>query len=159
MPKRLKEWTPKQDRETLRCKACKIDKPLTEFETHGVTKSGYIAYRARCKQCNRIHRKNWKRDMNVEDKQLFVSRVKQKCCICGYSRCKAALDFHHINDATKLFEICDGVFSRSITIEMLQMEIDKCIVLCCRCHREYHAGLIDKWVLGKPQAGEIPPGT
>lgn len=26
--------------------------------------------------------------------------------------------------------------------ELLKKEVDKCILLCCRCHREVHAGVI-----------------
>jgi hypothetical protein len=61
-----------------------------------------------------------------------------KCRICGYNKCSEALDFHHLDPSTKLFEI-SGSHSRKWSV--LQTELDKCVLICCRCHREIHAGI------------------
>jgi hypothetical protein len=59
-----------------------------------------------------------------------------KCRICGYDRCPAALDFHHTDPLGKDFNI-----SASTSPERILREIQKCELLCSRCHREVHAGL------------------
>lgn len=53
---------------------------------------------------------------------------------CGYSKCIEALEFHHLDPTEKEFEISDR---RSW--EALTAELDKCILLCANCHREYHS--------------------
>jgi len=60
--------------------------------------------------------------------------VLKKCFYCGYDKCVAALDFHHI-DTNKEFKISNV---RCYSKKKLKAEIDKCIVLCSNCHREVH---------------------
>lgn len=68
-------------------------------------------------------------------KQRLVEYKGGKCEICGYSRCMAALDFHHIDPNEK-----DLSFSRGMTfsLDKFKKEADKCILLCANCHREIH---------------------
>ena len=54
------------------------------------------------------------------------------CAICGYDKCMAALEFHHVNPKDKKFQIC----SRNMRKKDIVDELNKCILLCCRCHRE-----------------------
>ena len=63
-----------------------------------------------------------------------VSYKGGKCEACGYSKCIAAFDFHHIDPSTKDFTIS----SRNLKWETLVKEIDKCQLLCANCHREAH---------------------
>ncbi len=54
------------------------------------------------------------------------------CQICGYNKCLAALDFHHVGDKDNdVSELYSGAYTIA--------EINKCIVLCANCHREIHA--------------------
>lgn len=70
-------------------------------------------------------------------KQLLVDCLGGKCAKCGYDSCLAALDFHHINPLNKDFSL-----SRSIQdLDKCIKEVKKCVLLCCRCHRELHDGL------------------
>lgn len=57
-----------------------------------------------------------------------------KCLLCGYSKCPAALTFHHLDDAEKSFNITSKVLSW----ERIKVEIDKCILVCANCHAEIH---------------------
>lgn len=57
--------------------------------------------------------------------------------MCGYSKCKEALDFHHVNPNEKDFNI-SGSHSRSW--EKIELELKKCVLLCANCHREIHSG-------------------
>ena len=58
---------------------------------------------------------------------------------CGYNTTGSAIDFHHINPATKIFCVGAKIHYSKIRV---RAEIAKCCVLCCRCHREFHAGII-----------------
>lgn len=72
-----------------------------------------------------------------------VSIIKQeaggKCCICEYSKCIAALEFHHINPNIKESKIIGSTLSLAKQRE----EAKKCILVCANCHREIHAGLVE----------------
>lgn len=60
-----------------------------------------------------------------------------KCEICGYNHNISALDFHHINPSTKLFQLDIHHFANT-RIDILNKELDKCQLLCANCHREIH---------------------
>ncbi|MBP9703047.1 HNH endonuclease [Candidatus Woesebacteria bacterium] len=81
-------------------------------------------------------------------KKMLVESKGGKCQICGYSRCLVALDFHHIDESTKLF----GLSQRGLihSWEKMAAEARKCVLVCANCHREIHAGLIDISKLGNP---------
>ena len=61
-------------------------------------------------------------------------KLSKGCKFCGYNKCAEALDFHHPND-DKEFNIGSYV---SYSLEKLKKEMEKCEILCCRCHRELH---------------------
>ena len=61
-----------------------------------------------------------------------------KCINCGYNRCQAALDFHHVDPSLKEFGVSMDGITRSW--ERVQKELDKCVLVCSNCHREIHAG-------------------
>lgn len=78
-----------------------------------------------------VHRKR------IALKERAVAYKGGGCTICGYSKCLAAMDFHHPCDFTKEFNIS----SRKAWTDKLQRELDVTILLCSRCHREVHDGL------------------
>lgn len=57
-----------------------------------------------------------------------------KCQQCGYAKCQAALQFHHIDPTTKKFCIGWGAERRSW--QLLREEVAKCRLLCSNCHIE-----------------------
>lgn len=60
-----------------------------------------------------------------------------RCLICGYDGpCASAFDFHHESAQGKDFSIS----SRIASLESIKAELDKTLLLCCRCHREVHDG-------------------
>ena len=63
-----------------------------------------------------------------------------KCKICEYSKYNGALQFHHIKPETKEFDLSKRNLSKSQ--KRLEVEVDKCILVCANCHAEIHAGLI-----------------
>ena len=88
-------------------------------------------YRAR----RNVNRKTW----TAAEKQKMVEYLGGKCVCCGYSKCLAALDFHHKNPEEKNGYGTGALFSHR-TFERNIEELDKCVLLCVRCHREIHAG-------------------
>lgn len=73
----------------------------------------------------------------LKDRLLYV--MGNKCQLCGYDKCESALEFHHINPDEKSFSITQNA---NIGTERALNEAKKCALLCCLCHRELHAGLI-----------------
>lgn len=71
-------------------------------------------------------------------RQMAIDYLGGKCLMCGYDKCSAALDFHHIDESTKSFGLSQDGMTRSW--KRTKKELDKCVLLCANCHREYHAG-------------------
>lgn len=69
-------------------------------------------------------------------KEELIAYKGGKCEICGYNKCIAALDFHHINPEEKDFAISDSNIYKNI--KALKQEVDKCMLVCANCHRELH---------------------
>ena len=64
-----------------------------------------------------------------------------ECSLCGYNKCNAALEFHHINPEEKSFQISSGNCHK---IEDDIAESKKCLLVCSNCHREIHENLHEK---------------
>lgn len=73
-------------------------------------------------------------------KELAIKRKGGKCIFCGYCKCNAALDFHHVDESEKEFNLSLRGLTRSW--KKIKQEINKCILVCANCHREIHAGII-----------------
>jgi len=106
------------------CPRCKLNKPKNDF--YKSTKSSSY-----CKKC--IIETNAERQRRT--KQLAVDYKGGKCSKCGYNKCIAALEFHHIDPKTK---DKDYFNSREGLTNELKTELDKCVLLCANCHREIH---------------------
>jgi len=59
-------------------------------------------------------------------------KIQKGCFICGYKEHYAALDFHHRNPKTKSFNISEN---KTVALNKLLEEIEKCDVVCVNCHR------------------------
>jgi len=70
-------------------------------------------------------------------KLLAIESKGGKCQICGYNKCPAALDLHHIR-GQKSFSISHKGYTRSW--QKVREEIDKCVLVCANCHREVEVG-------------------
>lgn len=78
-----------------------------------------------------------------EKLKVLAVEYKGGCCsVCGYNKCVAAMDFHHIDPNEKDFGISAKGLTRSW--EKLKEELDKCILVCSNCHREIHFELDSK---------------
>ena len=80
---------------------------------------------------------------NRERRRVISAKLKEQygghCAACGYDKCPAALEFDHLDPSKKEYTIS----SRRNDMPSAIKEAEKCILLCCRCHRERHSGLLD----------------
>jgi transposase len=74
-------------------------------------------------------------------KHILVEDAGGSCRLCGYSRCVAALGFHHLMPIDKRFALSHRGVTRSL--ERAREEARKCVLLCANCHAEVEAGLVD----------------
>jgi len=72
-------------------------------------------------------------------KEVLVEEAGGCCALCGYSRSVAALQFHHVDPASKAFAIARRGATRSL--EAARLEAAKCVLLCGNCHAEVEAGI------------------
>ena len=63
-------------------------------------------------------------------------KMASGCTRCGFNEAACALDFHHVKE--KSFAVTGGK-GMLASIETLNSELAKCIVLCANCHRIHHA--------------------
>lgn len=81
------------------------------------------------------------KDWRVRTKARILEAMGDKCNICGYSRCNAALELHHINPSAKEFSF-GGIRAKPKSWDKIVAELRKCVLLCANCHREVEAGLV-----------------
>jgi hypothetical protein len=75
-------------------------------------------------------------------KKQCVDYKGGKCVDCGYDKCIACFDFHHLDSNEKDFNIGNKNGARTFT-EEIRKELDKCVLLCSNCHRERHAKYVE----------------
>ena len=115
--------------EIKKCSKCQRELPLNMYHKNGFDSKGNQKYRGYCKDCaNSIERERYQK------KKTYVDNQKQVCVKCGETR-TYVLDFHHKDKNKKEFTI--GKFKKG-ALDLIQSEIDKCVVLCANCHREFH---------------------
>ena len=94
--------------------------------------------RYRCRKC-RVDAVDKRRRLL---KQKAVEYKGGNCINCGYNKCLAALEFHHVDPTQKDFALSNDGHTRSW--EQIKNELDKCILVCANCHREIHSTTINK---------------
>ena len=113
------------------CRVCNDLKPLTEF----YSKSEWGRRYAVCSFCCKANSKK----RRIEFKRWCVEHKGGKCKVCGYNKCLRSLDFHHLNETEKDYEI--SAYWKKSKKEVIK-ELEKCVLLCRNCHGEVHDGLI-----------------
>ncbi len=112
------------------CKKCSKEKVPSDFYRRS-GRDGYLPY---CKPCHNEMTKERQRGL----KKRALDYMGGRCTNCGYNKYDGALEFHHVNPKEKDFTISKV---RSLSLDGIKDELDKCIILCSNCHRERHAGL------------------
>lgn len=167
--KRCSEWLPlatyyKIGRaySTL-CRSCQHLAPTTYYKL----KDGKRIRKKKAGKRGHLKDHEWRASKSLEyrlkakgrrraEKQKMVMYKGGKCIGCSYNACIDALDFHHLDPSKKDLLLAGKYFDRC------REELDKCVLLCCRCHREVHAGLrrVSDTRLTAPVVGvSIPDGT
>lgn len=95
----------------------------TEFVLEG---RGYY----RCKKC----RTEAVTNNRIKRKKQLIDHFGGCCNFCGYNKCQAALQFHHIDPDKKTFGLSQSGLCR--TFDKAIEEANKCILLCANCHSE-----------------------
>ena len=119
-----------------------------------------IESRRKYRKYNRDKVVNHHRIYNIENREVINQRKRYKrrterflwgsflrdtgmgeCSICGYSRCQAAIEFHHRDPTQKekgISQIIQGRRYNAENVLEFLVEADKCDVVCANCHREIH---------------------
>jgi hypothetical protein len=90
--------------------------------------------RLRCRKCRIERVAEWRR----RAKRRLVREAGGRCQLCGYDRCMAALEFHHLDPTEKSFALSLRGVTRSF--KELRQEAAKCALLCANCHAEVEVG-------------------
>jgi len=79
--------------------------------------------------------------LTIEKQRLLKKKCIEykggKCVVCGYNKYEGSMDFHHINPLEKDFNISRA---KNKKFDSIKNELDKCVLLCNRCHREVEGG-------------------
>ena len=116
--------------ETKICTKCGKELPIDQFNWRD-KKAG--TRRSECKYC---HSSFMKQKYQEKRQTIEVLKSECSCAKCGDTR-GYVLDYHHI-DPTQKEEKISRMISNNYTLDKVKQEIDKCIVLCANCHREFH---------------------
>ena len=110
----------------IKCRRCrtKILECSRCTKTYIYTRQGYH----NSKLCSPCHITLYRQYLKVK----AVEYKGGKCQLCGYSKCIAALEFHHRDPNQKEFSLSKVIRS----FEKMKKELDKCDLLCSNCHRE-----------------------
>jgi hypothetical protein len=111
--------------------------PILTCTTHGPTRHVGRQGGFRCGLCRSAHVAERRRRI----KRQLIEEAGGACALCGYDRYPGALQFHHIDPASKVFEISGRGVTRSL--DAARTEARKCVLLCANCHAEVERGIAD----------------
>ena len=105
------------DRHCLDC-----NKPLSN--------QGYERWKKRCNSCSNKRAKI----QEQKAKKRLKAKFGNKCQICGYNRCFAALHFHHVIPDHKYEYSKKG----HLSIREIKEHPERFMLVCANCHYEIH---------------------
>jgi hypothetical protein len=89
-------------------------------------------------------------------KEWAIEYKGGRCSRCGLEDpCLSLYEFHHVDPTAKDFKISERALTQTKKRqEDIKKELDKCLLVCCNCHRKIH------WELSNEQknleAGVVP---
>lgn len=89
----------------------------------------------RCRRCSSAAVSERRRRVKRE----LIKEAGGSCVVCGFSDHPRALEFHHLDPATKKFQLSHQGLTRSI--REMRAEAAKCVLLCANCHALVEAGV------------------
>ena len=112
---------------TKRCGNCDNIKPAGEFGIRDRRKFRLSSY---CRQCMYLAQmRRWNRN-----KIRAIEYLGGICSICMKSKHPALFDFHHLTDDKEV----EWTKLRLRSWDKIKIELDKCTLMCCECHRLHH---------------------
>lgn len=81
---------------------------------------------------------NWRK----KAREYLALAFGGRCAVCGYDKCLACFDYHHV-DASQKDDSLSKAMSNGYAWAKIVQEARKCALVCCRCHREIHAGVTE----------------
>ena len=115
----------------VECKKCSVCQEWISLTNYYYSKLGYPG--SACKTCQNNRTGKLARDI----KQKAVNYKGGSCEDCSGIFAACIYDFHHIDPSEKDFQI-SGQGIRRLSWEKIQVELDKCALLCSNCHRLRH---------------------
>ncbi len=131
------------------CTQCFVEKDIAEFPLQNQFTLKRQSY---CKDCKSIMHRNWyERNKGYQKENAKKHRIDYRqtlrqyvldylsnhpCLMCGESD-PVVLEFHHAR-GEKETDV-SVLIGRGSSLEKLQVEIEKCDVLCANCHRKLTA--------------------
>lgn len=120
------------------------------YEAHKAERKAYCEAHKAERKANRDAHKAVRCEHDKSRRELwyglaqgFYGMETLHCQKCGYSKCKAALEFHHRNREEKEVGLAKLAAKRCLSptnIGIFLDELAKCDLLCANCHREVHNG-------------------
>ncbi len=125
-----------------RCKKCLAGDQMFYSDEKG---ESYKEYRQEYEQTWRYHHsedlEEYENNRNINRREQWKNFMKDKRCKkCGFDDSRA-LQWHHLDPLTKLFNIATSVYSRKHSWVDIMNEISKCECLCANCHFITHSEL------------------
>ncbi len=95
-----------------------------------------------CKDCFNNGIYLYQKDRALTRKLDLIKQAGGACNVCGYKKNLAALVFHHKDPSKKDFAL-DARTIGNGSLEIINNEFKKCILMCHNCHSEYHNPSLD----------------
>ena len=109
------------------------------YKDPAVRKAKHKEYSKKHYEKNKAEGKNKVKKSNQDKKKLWREfKESVSCSKCGFKH-PAAMDFHHVDPATKIKGVHE--WARKGSYRKAFEEAKKCIVLCSNCHRILHYDL------------------
>lgn len=128
------------------CTKCNRELPIESFRWKNKAEN---RRHSQCKECQRAQEKIYYQE-NIARKESVLNttnaqrerniNIVNQFKMCGCAKCGEKrlhlLDCHHINPNEKIKDI--NKMLNSASAKTLELELNKCIVLCSNCHRDFH---------------------
>lgn len=106
------------------CSNCNTEKSETDFYRKNATR-----LQSYCKSCfNEYCKDRW-----TQRKLDAIERMGGACNHCGFNGHHSALHFHHVHGKDMEWNKM-----RLVSLQRMNAELDKCILLCANCHAIEH---------------------
>lgn len=116
--------------ETKVCKTCKVEKDISEYNVSSRKKNMILHHD--CKECTAKYARDYR-----QSRRDYVSEYKLKrgCMLCGFiAKHTCQLDLHHVDPSTKTYKGDHKSYDAGWSLERIDAELEKCIVICKNCH-------------------------